>query len=276
MIRPVVTFDARSTAEFQAALREYIASTKRDLQEIINQRALNVAERAFDIVPPATGVGVDVKRRQISKYLNEPLSQKLKYRAKDKQVFKITRRNIGTMGAQRDRKFVKTLKAGLHQSGAKWRQLQRRHLIVQARRRKEGKKGLYGKDMRYEAGMLSRGSTGGVGFVKSSFLPAIYALNKAARFKFPYRKTKNIKRWSGSGSWGSAQPAHAQMKSEARFSVNIRLTKRSAHTAPRVNAMLDGAVIQAMAEEATEMREHVRRKMQARANRHMVSGVKHV
>ena len=274
MIAPTVTFTNASVREFQSALRQYIASTKRALPDIINQRALNVAGNAFDILPPSSGIGVDVKRREISKYMNEPLAQYVKFREKDRDVYKVKKFNVGKIGSSVERKFVKTLKAGFHQAKAKSRQLQRRHLIVQARQRKEGKKGLYGPAMRKAAGTLSRASTAGVGFLKSAFLPAIYRLNPVARKPFPHRKTKNIKRWSASGSWGSAQPARVDIKSAATFSVNVRIGKRSEHTSPRVRMMLDGAVAMAMAQEAEEMRRHVQQKLQSEANKIMHPAVR--
>lgn len=269
-------FDGRSVRDFQSALNQYIASTKRDLAEIINQRALNVAGRAFDILPPATGAGVDAKRREVRGYMTEPLTQSVKFRKKARDV-RQWRNIFGPLLPDQGRSenvLVKRLEKGFVKSKGKSRQLQRRHLIAQAIAKKEGKKGLYGKTMKAAAARLLRAAVGGVGFLKSAFLPAIYILNRTARKKVPFRKTFNIKRWSGSGGWGSAQSAKPGSIAASQFSVNVRLVPRSAYTSGRVRNMMDGAVYRAMNEEAEEMRQHVARKLQQRANRHMVPSLR--
>jgi hypothetical protein len=275
-----VTFTNESVREFQSALRDYIASTKRALPDIINQRALNVAGRAFDILPPATGAGVDSKRREVRAYMTEQLSQTVKYRKKSRDVRK-WRDIFGPLMPGQGRSesvVVKRLEKGWQATkvGKKSapRQLQRRHLIAQAIAKKEGRKGLYGPTMKAAAARLLRAAVGGVGFLKSAFLPAIYTLNRTARQKFPHRKTFNIKRWSGSGGWGSAQSAKPGSIAASQFSVNVRLVPRSAYTSGRVRNMMDGAVYRAMNEEAEEMRQHVARKLQQRAYRHMVPSLR--
>jgi hypothetical protein len=225
-------------SEFDAAARAYIATTNRDLSEIVNQRCMNVNGRAFDAIPPANPVA---KRKEINAYMWEPLSQKIK--------LTVTGKNKG--------KFRKV--------GEKRSQFSRVHLIVQARRKKEGKSGLYGASMRAVAGKFAQRAQISVGFVKSVFLPVILGLQSLVRFKFPFSKTKNIARWPGSAGYGRVRPAAVGQTPTATFTIGMALQRAGAE--PKVQGMLNAALQTAFDGEAREMRAHTERKMQETARR---------
>jgi len=223
-----------NTAFFSAALAQYIPTTKRDLADIVNQRTLNVAGRAFDRLPPRD---VQAKRAEIKRYLQEPLSQRIRIAKSSGRVVK---------------------------KGKKENQLQRMHLIVQARRAKRGLPGLYGRAMKRASGAFLQRAQVSVGFVKSILLPIITTLNPLVRFKFPFAKTRNISRWPGSAGFGRVQVAKAGEVSRAPFQIGANLKVPGEG---KVRSLLAGALQQALYDEGREMIRHVREKMQATANR---------
>src|SRR5436190_10925031 len=139
-----------------AALRSYYPTTEKSLPEILNQRELNIVGRAFDLIPPSDPVA---KRGEIKEYLTQQLSQRIR--------------------------LAKTGRARFVKRGRKADQLQRVHLIIQSRRAKEGKKGLWGPVMRRAAGRFAAKAQVSVGFVKSVFIPIIRSLNPIVQYKFP-------------------------------------------------------------------------------------------
>jgi hypothetical protein len=236
-MQPVLDLD---TSQFDRAMGLYVQSTNRDLAEIVNQRALNVAGRAFDLIPPSSGGAIEAKRRKIKSYLDTLISSRLKRLTSGKR------------------------KGQFGKKGKRENQLQRRHLIVQARRRKAGLKGLYGQAMRDAAAKLSRTSQVSVGFLKSIFLPIITTLNGIARFKFPFWKTSNISRWPGSAG-------HGQVSIAVPGTNPIALLRATANTTGWNDAgarkILQDAMQGAIDAEAAEMVRHVAEKMQKTANR---------
>lgn len=131
-------------AKFNAVMMEWLKGTSRAIPDAINSRMAFLLMRAFTIMPPR---GVQLKRNAVSAYMDQPVG--------------LRRFDPGTG------KFV----------GAKsGRVLRRQHLIAQARAKKEGKKGLYGKEMRKAAGALRRRAVGSVGYLKSAIAVAIRKL----------------------------------------------------------------------------------------------------
>lgn len=222
------------TRPMQTALQAYYPTTQKSLNDIINQRMLNIVGRAFDAIPPADP---DAKRSLIKQYLREQVSQKIRL-------------------TKSSRRFVK--------SGVKNNQLQRVHLIVQARRAKAGKKGLWGPAMRVASGNLARKAQDSVGFVKSVFIPIIRTLNPLVQYKFPFSKTAHISRWPGSAGSGFATPAHMlTWNPTARIEVEFKVKRNDAG----VQAILENAVQLGFDHEAVELMAHVQKKMQEDANR---------
>lgn len=226
-----------NTHQFRNALIAYAKTTKRSMPEILNQRALNIAGRAFDLIPPKSGSGVDAKRRQIRNYMNALLAQK-----------------------------VRQVKSGpnagrFKKSGQSRDQLMRKHLIAQLRAKQRGEKGLYGNEMRKASARVSRVAQNSVGFLKSLFLPIIATLNPICKFKFPAHKTSNISRWPGSSGFGKVKIANGNSL-ESVLTVGANL-KRPGNAVSIVTSALQRAVN----DEAKEIEAHIRRKMAQEARR---------
>jgi hypothetical protein len=157
-------------------INEKMEVTRRTLPEILEQTGANIVSRTVEGLPP---FNVDVKRMQVSRYLKEPLATRVK---------------LATSGKRKGH-FIK--------KGARNKQLQRVHLIVQMRRRKAGLRGLYGKEMMRGAGKFKQRSSVSVGYSKSMYMPIADALNDLVRFKIPSRRLfSKIARWDGSAGRG--------------------------------------------------------------------------
>jgi hypothetical protein len=222
-------------SRLDAALRGYVPTTRRDRAEIVNQRALNVMGRTFDLIPPASGAGVEGKRAEIKAYMDEPILYRLK-------VFKSGKRKGKT--------------------GARGQPLMRKHLIAQARRKKRGLKGLYGWQMRKASAGLSRRAQVSVGFLKSLFLPVIRALNPLVPFKFPFAKTRNISRWPNSAGHGIASPAKPGARCLATIVLSLRM--KLGNNA-KAMSIVESNLQKAVNEEAGELERHTRAKLAERA-----------
>lgn len=219
------------TRQFESALKFVADNTERALPEILNQRTLNVVGRAFDNTPPASGQGVQAERKRVKDYLGQQVSQRIRQ----------TKRG----------NFVK--------KGTKARQLKRVHLILQARRRRMGQRGLYGPAMTAAAGRFMQRAQVSVGYLKSVFLPIIVTLNRVCRFKFPFNKTSNISRWPGSRGSGRVQIARAGMNVETVIATTVEVEARSSG---KVAAIQESAMQRALDAEADEMERHVSEKLQ--------------
>ena len=68
-MRPAVYMDV-DTSRFDAALKQYLLTTKRDLHKAINARFFYLMVRLFVLVPPRSP---GQERRRISDYLGKPL-----------------------------------------------------------------------------------------------------------------------------------------------------------------------------------------------------------
>lgn len=182
---PRANIDAR---EFSRAIQQLSKGVKKKAVELSNQIALDVSREWFNAMPPPIGQ-VEAKRREIRGYLNQPLATNIK---------------LATSG-KRKGKFIKR--------GKKKDFLQRRHLVLQARRRRSGQRGLYGQRMRTFAGGFSRRAQIGVGYLKAMLLPVIRALNPVVKYKMPYGETGGtgkISIWPGSKGHGRATIATAR------------------------------------------------------------------
>jgi len=222
---------------FRAALNRYRATTRKSLPEILNQRGLNVAGRAFDAIPPGSGGGVPSRRAKIKKYMKAKLSPR--------------------------RSLLRRRKGATRGSKPQAARLERRHLIIQARRAARGKKGLYGKAMKGAAGRLSGHAQNSVGFLKSIFLPVLRGLQPFSTYKFPFAKTQNIARWAKSAGYGKVTAAREGFFSNVKFNVGTK-TKS---VAARPRFVVEQAWVGALAGEAAELTRHVEKKLKAEAVR---------
>ncbi len=220
------------------ALLDYLATTTRSIEEVITQRLLNIAGRAFDLISPAQ---LASGKEQVKAYLSEPLSSRVKY---------VSGADFG------NRKFAV-------KRGRAVNQLQRVHLILQARRAKQGLPGLYGEEMRRKAGAAKAKAQMSVGFLKSLFLPIITYLNGKARYKFPFSKTHGLARWPDSaGTYAIRHSNTADLLSQG-FEVGAKLFL----DASRPESIVAHAVSEAAAAETEEIRNHIAHKMEEEARK---------
>lgn len=143
-MRPAVYMEV-DTSRFDAAMKQYLLSTKRDLHKAINSRFFFLMVRLFVLVPPKSP---GQERRRISDYLGKPLGD---INRKSKK----TGKRIGRS-----------------------RLLRRVHLIAQAKEAKAGRRGLYGEEMKTMASALMRKSIASVGYLRSAVVKAIRVYNK--------------------------------------------------------------------------------------------------
>lgn len=141
------------TSRFDAAMKQYLLSTKRDLHKAINSRFFYLLVRLFVLVPPKSP---SQERRRISDYLGKPLGD---VNRKSKK----TGKRIGRS-----------------------RLLRRVHLIAQAKEAKAGRRGLYGEEMKAAASSLMRRSIASVGYLRSAVVKAIRIYNRGfTQFQSP-------------------------------------------------------------------------------------------
>lgn len=226
------------TRQFKEALQGYYRTTTKDLQEVLNQRAFNIAGRAVDSMKPSPGAEQST-RGKIKTYLNEQVS---------------TRVRVATSG-KRKGKFLR--------KGSKANQLARVNLIIQARRRKMGMKGLYGDAMRDVEGRFKTAAQVGVGFLKTPFLPIIKGLHSLVKFKRIQTRWGRISVWPGSDGYGKVNPAKASWNPSVtmtmRWIVSGAPTKVQRMVLPNLQAAFDA--------EAREMVRHTTEKLQQTANK---------
>lgn len=227
-----------NTKNFSDAIRFLSEHTKRDFAEILNQRAFNIASRSVDSLKPSPGAEQST-RAKIKGYLNETLS---------------TRFRLATSG-KRNGKFLR--------KGSRANQLARVNLIIQARRRKMGIKGLYGDAMRDAEGRFKTAAQVGVGFLKTPFLPIIKGLHGFVKFKRVKTRWGRISVWPGSDGYGRIKPA----KSEQSPSVEMTLGWKVSGAPTKVQRMVVPKMQAAFDAEAKEMVRHTNEKIQATADK---------
>jgi len=143
-VRPAVYMEV-DTSRFDAALKQYLLTTRRDLHKAINARFFYLMVRLFVLVPPRSP---GQERRRISDYLGKPLGD---INRKSKK----TGKRIGRS-----------------------RLLRRVHLIVQAKEAQAGRRGLYGQEMKAMASSFMRKSIASVGYLRSAVVKAIRVYNR--------------------------------------------------------------------------------------------------
>lgn len=232
------------TREFKAALRERAQNMSRTLPDELNQRLINIVGRAYDMIKPMPG-SEEGNRARIKLYMNEQLSQRVK---------------LATSG-KRKGKFIKR--------GKRMNQLARANLIIQARRRKLGIKGLYGAAMREAEGKFKQAAQIGVGSLKLPLLKIIRVLNPIVRFKSAFTRTGTVRLKSGfvariptwplSGYGASVQPAEEGWNPKVTWRMywgNVPGTPR------KIRKMIEPYLQRAVDAEAAEMRRHTAAKLQ--------------
>lgn len=146
-MRPVVNMTVDSS-KFDAAMKQYLLTTSRDLHKAINSRFFYLMVRLFVLVPPKSP---GQERRRIADYLGTPVGD---INRKSKK----TGKRIG-----------------------KSRIMRRVHLIAQSKETKAGRRGLYGEEMKAAASALMRKAIGSVGYLRSGVVKVIRIYNKGFR-----------------------------------------------------------------------------------------------
>lgn len=136
------------SSKFDAAMKQYLLTTSRDLHKAINSRFFYLMVRLFVLVPPKSP---GQERRRIADYLGTPVGD---INRKSKK----TGKRIG-----------------------KSRIMRRVHLIAQSKETKAGRRGLYGEEMKAAASALMRKAIGSVGYLRSGVVKVIRIYNKGFR-----------------------------------------------------------------------------------------------
>jgi hypothetical protein len=145
------------------------------------------------------------------------------------------------------------------------RALRRAHLIAQAKRRKAGKKGLYGEEMRAYVGKMVGSRQRGVGWLKAILIPLARGLQAHVKYKIPARYTRNISRWPGSVGSGEVKVARKGWNPLASLTNTLdHPSSRGSATAERI---YEHALSSAIVAETAEMKRHTEKKMADAARR---------
>lgn len=223
-------------SDMRATLNRYAKTTRKTTPVILNQRFSNVVRRAFNFTPPHN---VDVKRKQVRAYLRQPLATRIKY-------FKSGKRK-GQFGKK----------------GARNKQLQRVHLILNRLRGKRGLKGLYGHDMLRLSGAFVKQATNAVGFAKSLFIPMMKQLERVVKFRGIRVKRGNIKIWNDPKGFSDVSHAKEGSHPTIRFVVGSRVRKSDAN----LHKIINNSWRRAMRAEERELKAHLERKAKENAKR---------
>jgi hypothetical protein len=230
----------REIERLRKNLIEYVAVSGRELGDQVRQRSLNVAGRTFDnIKPQAFGEGLKTRRHQIKVYMDAMIATRLKIAKSGKRKGKFMRK------------------------GGRKKQLTRAVLILQARRKKEGKKGLYGKEMRYAVGSFVGISQKAVGALKVGLIPIIRALNPICKFKFPFYKTRSFAQWKNGYGFGKVSLNSDKMHPKAlmEFGANVKTNDA------KVQAIYEEAANRAIWAENIELERHMKARLQKMAQK---------
>jgi hypothetical protein len=244
---PRIQIDSR---EFQAAVKQALLSTSKELPKAITSRMFYLAVRLFAIMPPRN---IQAAKQHIRNYLNAGVSSTQSVRKSGKKV-------------------------------ANSRQLKRVHLLVQGKRRSQGLSGLYGKEMKDAAGKFRRRAIGSVGYLKSGIVRALRQLNghfsqfgkkdsktKAevspnaalAKIAAEYGSSGNVGIHKGSKGKGIPAKPGSNPTATMALSMGIRDNQLS-----RVSSRANGSMSQAMNDERASIVQYLARKMQDIADQH--------
>lgn len=226
------------TREFESALNTYAESTTRDIAEILNQRAFNVASRTVSLMRAKHGTE-RVRDTRIRTYLNDVISNRITQRKSGKDKGKFRRK------------------------GSAKNQLKVINLVIQMHRRKAGDKGLYGAEMRTAQDKFGNSARGGVGFIVSPFVSVLRGLMDKVRFKSVPGGIQGIKVWANSKGKGIVLPAKkgwiAEVVMNMLWNVKGQPANADKLTRPHLQAAFDA--------EGREMMRHVAEKLQEGANK---------
>lgn len=145
----------------EMAMREYSQYTEKTLPEIVNQRLLNVAGRAVNATPIADKVAITIQLGEIARGLGRTKKGKIK---RGKRIFASSTKVSAPLAA----------------------------LIINARRRKSGQRGLYGSEMTRAIRRMTGGRYRSIGFERSGYIPGIRDLARTLKKPFIIGQIKGI------------------------------------------------------------------------------------
>lgn len=171
---PTAKLDASS---MDRAMTRLIPYTEKTGPEIVNQRMMNIGGRAANKTPMADRVKIISELGEVGRKLRVTKKGRL---VRGKRVYAKSARKDAPLAA----------------------------LIINARRRKAGKPGLYGKQMTSAVKRMVGGKTRSVGFGRSGYIPGIKRLASTLKKPFIIGRIKGI---SVKGQpKGEAHPAPAR------------------------------------------------------------------
>lgn len=232
-----LTIDSR---EFEAALREYMPHTKRDLAEVINQKAYSICVAASKITHAAS---YQKMLMEVGPIATEIIGQRVR----------ITKHKGVKRGKLITRKVFASTDTG-----------PRMALIVNRRLGRQGKPGLYGPDMREAVESKWTTRARAIGFVRAGWLAPLFAMAGALGIKARTPSKKMFER-SDIKARGWAKSAKASINPTAEFWNSSGSPITTKDLAPEVAS--DG-LEKAIAQEIQRMGEHVAKKLQERANKY--------
>jgi hypothetical protein len=218
------------TSQFDAAMAEYIPTTERDLAEIVNKRALNVAFRAMRLTPKADRYRIAAEVGEIGRVLR--VTKKGRLMRTSKRIYATRKGHSAPLAA----------------------------LIINKRRERAGLPGLQGKEMEAAIKRMVGARQRSAGFHKSGFIQPVRRLALATRnpVRVPFSEARQVGKPKG-----SAIPAVKSISPTATIIAE----------AGQALKIAGPAMQQALNDEATEMREHVARKLQQTANKYNASTI---
>lgn len=239
------------TSAFQAALRKHLASTSRELSEVVNMHAAAVLMRAFLSLDP-----------------------------KDPQAARSdVRQELMREVEERTRLVASGKRAGQRIRVGKSRQFQARHRILQWLRARAGNPGLQGQQMRTEVGRFSGRRIASVGSVKSllvkmlrKIMPAFTQFGTVTKKSGGRQVAGNAMLIRLAGQYGhtasnvgvartaraSGTPASPGWSptASAEGSLGVKSSQEG-----RVNPMYSAAIARGIADETAEMLRHLEAKV---------------
>jgi hypothetical protein len=209
---------------FDAVFREYIARCPHTLDEIVNKKMYFILRAAWEGTP-------QVQRSTIEQNLS--------------------------IDAYKIRKSRKTGKfsrgAAVHGSGSVV------FRIINARRKRAGLKGLYGKDMAKAVRRLTGARLRAAGTLRRGWLRSL--LTFAAKAKEAMVSASDGKMPAGRGAPVAAEPGWAPIAATS-YEVNIESTKDA-----RIDPRVEQALAAAFAREQASMQDYIERKIQEEIDR---------
>ena len=254
------------TKAFQQAVREHLATTKRELADATNARMFYLFLRVFALLPPKDP---KMERQKIRAYMTQEIVE-----------MRVSQKPLSQFA----------LFAALMSHDRTSKPLRRVDLISQARRKRSGKGVLLPRQRReleaHGAGLLNR-AVGSVGYTKSAVVKSLKALSGGfAQFgiKRGKRSTKKdvppnqalLKIASEYGMAYNNVGVHKGAKQRTKgatpgispvATVNLSIGLADGQVG-KVTSEYNAAMSRAMADEMAEMKRHIAERMQAVADKH--------